>query len=93
AMEDPFARGVCDAVVITLSTGYAVGCLSALLLNTILPADDEEEITEAEGHDLLHKATKSVDDAESAEPSSDESEELAAVEPQEGYYTYEEFSA
>lgn len=42
-------RGVCDAVDITLSTGYAVGCLVAVVLNGILPeeVDDEFEDDEA----------------------------------------------
>lgn len=50
----PFVEGLCDAVVLTLSTGYAVGCLCALILNGILPHDpaDDEEVDADEEHHL-----------------------------------------
>lgn len=61
-IESPAARGVCDAVVLTLSTGYAVGCLVALILNAVLPAEEDEEIPV---HDVVvdetHKLTMDAD--------------------------------
>jgi uric acid-xanthine permease len=43
AIESPSVQGLCDAAVITLTNGFAVGVLTALLLNQILPADCEED--------------------------------------------------
>ena len=63
SIESPGKRGVCDAVVITLSTGYAVGCLVALVLNAVLPAEEDDDIKLEEIHDLLKEAEISpVDD-------------------------------
>ena len=47
AIESPGLRGLCDAAVTTLATGYAIGCLVALILNGILPADPEGDVEEA----------------------------------------------
>jgi xanthine/uracil permease len=44
AIESPGVQGLCSAARITLSTGYAVGCLVALFLNAILPEDDEDDV-------------------------------------------------
>lgn len=43
AIESEFQKGLCDAVILTLSTGYAVGAIVALVLNGILPAEDKDE--------------------------------------------------
>jgi len=37
-------RGLCDAALITLTNGFAVGALISLTLNGILPKDDEEDV-------------------------------------------------
>jgi uracil-xanthine permease len=42
AIESPAGRGICNAAILTLSTGYAIGCVVALLLNSFLPVDEEE---------------------------------------------------
>ena len=60
AIESPGVRGVCDAVILTLSTGYAVGCLVALILNAVLPAEEEAEIPTYE-IDETHKLTLDPD--------------------------------
>merc|ERR1739844_217862 len=49
AIESPAGRGICNAAILTLSTGYAIGCVVALLLNSFLPfeeVDGEEKETE-----------------------------------------------
>lgn len=43
SIESDAGRGVCNAAKLTLSTGYAVGCLVALLLNAVLPAEPNDE--------------------------------------------------
>ena len=83
SIEDPFQRGVCDAVIITLSTGYAVGCLVALLLNAILPAEEEDELGEDESQNLVRKETMEATESlrpekSSGDSSSEEEEEMAA---------------
>eukprot|EP00980_Cylindrotheca_fusiformis_P021801 scaffold8638_cov77-Cylindrotheca_fusiformis.AAC.3 len=60
SIDNNFTRGVCDAVIITLSTGYAVGCLVALVLNGVLPSDDEDDVVmeaqaEDEEEDMVEK--------------------------------------
>ncbi|KAG7340888.1 xanthine permease [Nitzschia inconspicua] len=49
-IESPAVRGLCDAAVLTLGTGYAIGCLVALFLNAVLPEeqDDDEALIESE---------------------------------------------
>lgn len=37
-------RGLCDAALITLTNGFAVGSLISLTLNAILPRDDEDDV-------------------------------------------------
>ena len=62
AIENEATRGVCDAVILTLSTGYAVGCLVALFLNAVLPADEEDEsFNEDENTELVPAAKKDVE--------------------------------
>jgi len=49
SIESEATRGLCNAAVLTLSTGYAIGCVVALILNTFLPFDEvegEEEVVE-----------------------------------------------
>ena len=66
----PALQGFCDAVVLTMSTGYAVGCLIAMTLNGILPSDpdDDEEVDadENEHHHVIEEAelAKLVEDPE-----------------------------
>ena len=74
SIEDSFTRGVCDAAVITLSTGYAIGCLVALVLNGILPADDEEEIPHDECDELIVKVP-TMEDTDGKKESSEGSSE------------------
>ena len=47
---DDTMKGVRNGVVIFLSTGYCIGTVTAMLLNTILPSDPEEE-EEGKGED------------------------------------------
>lgn len=55
----PFVEGLCDAVVLTLSTGYAVGCLVALILNGILPHDPADDV-EIDGEEEHHLEVKKL---------------------------------
>lgn len=65
SIENDAKRGVCDAVVLTLSTGYAVGCIVALVLNAILPAEhDEDVVLENVDKDVTKKLKE--DDSSSA---------------------------
>lgn len=57
AIESPGLRGLCDAAVTTLATGYAIGCLVALILNGILPADPEGDGAEEEVKPLTKDST------------------------------------
>lgn len=57
SIESAGLRGLCDAAVTTLSTGYAIGCLVALILNGILPGDDEGDGAEEEVIPLKHDST------------------------------------
>ena len=73
AIEDPAMRGLCDAVVLTLSTGYAVGCLVALILNAVLPSDyEEEEVTEGNSIVTPLASKSDIDDSYSQENSAEE---------------------
>jgi xanthine/uracil permease len=81
SIDSTFTRGVCDAAVITLSTGYAIGCLVALLLNAILPAEEEEDedlIAPEEEEELVTKADMIVDNTDPKKESSN-----SDVEPEE----------
>eukprot|EP00977_Amphora_coffeiformis_P020380 scaffold8195_cov156-Amphora_coffeaeformis.AAC.4 len=48
SIESDAVRGVCDAAVLTLGTGYAIGCLVALVLNGVLPNEDEDATDDPE---------------------------------------------
>jgi len=48
SIESPATRGFCDAAVITLSTGYAIGCLVAVVLNAFLPEENDDEFAQEE---------------------------------------------
>lgn len=43
-IESNGVRGLCDAVIITLTNGFAIGALISLTLNGILPSDDEDDM-------------------------------------------------
>eukprot|EP00529_Nitzschia_sp_RCC80_P012811 CAMPEP_0113497718 /NCGR_PEP_ID=MMETSP0014_2-20120614/30776_1 /TAXON_ID=2857 /ORGANISM="Nitzschia sp." /LENGTH=611 /DNA_ID=CAMNT_0000391669 /DNA_START=94 /DNA_END=1929 /DNA_ORIENTATION=- /assembly_acc=CAM_ASM_000159 len=83
-------KGVRNGVSIFLSTGYCIGTVIAMLLNSILPADvavsyAESEIVDDEGH-VIHKDAAADDDdlalkeegGAEAEPTKDSPEEAAA---------------
>mmetsp|Transcript_15434 Transcript_15434/g.25012 ORF Transcript_15434/g.25012 Transcript_15434/m.25012 type:complete len:150 (+) Transcript_15434:34-483(+) len=63
-IESPGLQGLCDAAVITLSTAYAVGCLTALVLNVIIPADDEDDVVIMDGDDTASTKKLVGDDTE-----------------------------
>jgi NCS2 family nucleobase:cation symporter-2 len=75
AIDDPGLRGACDAVIITLSTGYAVGCLVALFLNAVLPYE-ADELHEVGDHLLKEDIEKISEDQEDVEKDSGGEEEL-----------------
>jgi xanthine/uracil permease len=75
AIEEEGLRGACDAVIITLSTGYAIGCLVALVLNALLPHEDEELDLESEELKDLTNLTARKD----VEEQDEESEELKEI--------------
>jgi uracil-xanthine permease len=83
AIESPGLRGLCDAAVTTLSTGYAVGCLVALILNGILPNDPEGDGADEEGTPLTKDSTLElscnalVDESDEIDPDSKADEENA----------------
>lgn len=71
SIESPGSRGVCDAAEITLSTGYAVGCLVAVLLNAIMPEEvDDEFASDAEAGELMVDTTIKDDSRKTASASS-----------------------
>lgn len=39
AIDDKQVRGLCDAAKLTLTTGYAIGCIAALIMHGLLPHD------------------------------------------------------
>ena len=75
-IDSPGVQGLCNAAVITLSTGYAAGCLVALVLNAVIPDDDEDDVV-VEGDDTAptQASRKLLNDEEQGEPSENESEE------------------
>ena len=60
SVESPAARGLCDAVVLTLSTGYAVGCLVALFLHAVMPHEDVPVPPSTEKKELVEQAPESA---------------------------------
>ena len=59
AIENKAKHGVCNGVVLTLSAGCAVGCLVALVLNTIFPTEhDNDAVLEQEDKTELVKKFK-----------------------------------
>jgi len=69
---------VCDAAILTLGTGYAIGCLVALVLNAVLPyeeEDGEDDMTDPEMMTNMISKNKaessSEDDKKSAEEASE----------------------
>ena len=56
SVESPATRGLCDAVVLTLSTGYAIGCLVALFLHAVMPHENVPAPPSTETKDLVEKA-------------------------------------
>ncbi|GMH42339.1 hypothetical protein BSKO_10258 [Bryopsis sp. KO-2023] len=46
-------KGLRDAVILTLSTGYAVGGLTAMLLNLVLPLEEEDDIEGEESQPFI----------------------------------------
>ena len=71
-------QGLCDAAVITLTNGFAVGALAALFLNGLLPADDAEDDVVEEGQhpDGTEPETKKkLLDNEDSEEEKEKSEE------------------
>lgn len=42
SIESPATKGLCQGCESVLSTGYAIGCIVALVLNTFLPFEEEE---------------------------------------------------
>ena len=67
AIESPALRGVCDAVIITLSTGYAIGCIVALILNGILPAEHDDDVVFEKDPDETVPLEKDGEEASSEE--------------------------
>jgi hypothetical protein len=53
AIESPGVRGLCDAAVLTLGTGYAIGCLVALVLNGVLPNEDDDSAARKEEEEAM----------------------------------------
>jgi hypothetical protein len=53
AIENPGVRGLCDAAVLTLGTGYAIGCLVALVLNGVLPNEDDDSAARKEEEEAM----------------------------------------
>lgn len=43
AITNKGVKGLCDGASLTLGTGYAVGCIAALILHGVLPQDPDEE--------------------------------------------------
>lgn len=40
AIENEALNGLCEGVILTMDTGYAIGCIVALILNLVLPMGD-----------------------------------------------------
>lgn len=65
----PAMQGVCNAVVLTMSTGYAIGCLVALILNGVLPSDPEDDAEVDEESIRKHEVIELIDDTETTKKS------------------------
>jgi len=46
AIANGGVRGLCEGAKLTITTGYAIGCIAALLLHAIIPGDREGEDNE-----------------------------------------------
>merc|ERR1712227_947776 len=44
SIDNSGLSGLCEAAILTLKEGFCVGALVSLILNAILPSDDEDDV-------------------------------------------------
>lgn len=84
SIESNGVQGLCDAAVITLTNGYAVGALTALILNCIIPEDhqtddDEEPGQHPDGTAEKEKLMESLEQEEEKDEEPDDVEKPKAA--------------